>query len=54
MRIFVLTANYELRVSRKSHLREQPNSKPLKKCKLTLTQISVTKHKGQRYLLFPQ
>jgi hypothetical protein len=26
MRIFVLTANYELRVSRKSHLRDRPNS----------------------------
>jgi hypothetical protein len=24
MRIFVLTANYELRVSRKSHLRDHP------------------------------
>jgi hypothetical protein len=26
MRIFVLTANYELRVSRKSHLRDHPNN----------------------------
>jgi hypothetical protein len=26
MRIFVLTANYELRVSRKIHLRDRPNS----------------------------
>jgi hypothetical protein len=25
MRIFVLTATYELRVSRKSHLRDHPN-----------------------------
>jgi hypothetical protein len=26
MRIFVLTVNYQLRVSRKSHLRDHPNS----------------------------
>jgi hypothetical protein len=30
MRIFVLTATYELRVSRKSHLRDHPNTWPSK------------------------
>jgi hypothetical protein len=28
MRIFVLTATYELRVSRKSHLRDHPSKQP--------------------------
>ncbi len=30
MRIFVLTATYELRVSRKSHLRDHPTADPIK------------------------
>ncbi len=29
MRIFVLTVTYELRVSRKSHLRDHPNANSL-------------------------
>jgi hypothetical protein len=33
MLIFVLTANYELRVSRKSHLRDHPTYGPLSSCR---------------------
>jgi hypothetical protein len=35
MRIFVLTATYELRVSRKSHLRDHPTVLPLSTAKMT-------------------
>jgi len=39
--IFVLTANYELRVSRKSHLRDYPTLETVKGC------VSLKKYKSQ-------
>ncbi len=46
MRIFVLTATYELRVSRKSHLRHVTNL--LCRTGLEFLLLDITKDKGQR------